>query len=241
MRPARPRCSRALRSRLRAPGTPYHRPAQRLGRPRPLLRGRRLPARSTPPAHTSGGGEGCRHPRAAFTEPGVPLPDPSFPALGHSPISPAGPRRPRAGWHRMDGNFTFHAREASVSLGAKRRLLSREVLEGGGGCYPDLGFRGAVAATGPASVPSGPPCLPRARTLAFSQACRRAKGATQSGVRAHSPPPTGPATPGPDTESKEEGVRHTNRLGFPRAASARGAGLGLQLQPTCSPACSLLT
>lgn len=116
--------------------------------------------------------------------------------------------------------------EGSVWLGAKKRLVGRCRK---GASYPDLGFRGAAAATGPASVPLGPSLPPPSHRRSATKPGRDPKRGT-----ARTRTPYGTRHPGPDPESREEGGSRTNRLGVPRAAWARGAGLDSSCQPPVS-------
>lgn len=110
VRPARPSCGSALRSRPRGPRTTYHSPAPRRGEAQAPAPGVvAFGARCTLPAHTSEGGERVERPTSPFAEQGAPLATFS-PTLGHSPVSVAGARRP-SGRRASGGNFTCFAEE----------------------------------------------------------------------------------------------------------------------------------
>lgn len=129
MRPARPSCGSALRSRPRGPGTTYHSPAPGRGEAQtPALGVVAFWARCTLPAHTSEGGERVVRPASPFAERGATLATFS-PTLGHSPHVcdwSSTPLRP----HGVGWELHFPSREAPVSLEAEK-ALGLDVLEGG--------------------------------------------------------------------------------------------------------------
>ena len=130
MRPARPSCGSALRSRPRGPGTTYHKPTPRRGEAQAAALGVvAFGVKCTLPAHTSEGRGVVEKPRAAVARTGshcprYPFSDPqSFPHFCGWSSTPLGP-------DGVGRELYFPRRDAPVSLEAEK-ALSLEELEGG--------------------------------------------------------------------------------------------------------------